>query len=85
MSIPEQQKFLFTDKQGQYLAFIHYDTKLNRVPPAHTDMQAFFEVSPPTVNQMITTLEKKRLIEKLPRTARNIRVQVPTHLIPELK
>ena len=59
MSIPEQQKILFTDKQGQHLAFIYQYTKLNGVPPAHTDMQKYFEVTPPSVNQMINTLEKK--------------------------
>src|SRR5579859_7319482 len=30
-----------TDKQGQYLAFIHAYLKLNRRPPAETDMQRF--------------------------------------------
>ena len=29
----------FTEKQGQYLAFIHMYTKLNRRPPAEADMQ----------------------------------------------
>ncbi|GAB5540372.1 MAG: hypothetical protein SangKO_001320 [Sandaracinaceae bacterium] len=31
----------FTDKQGQYLAFIHAYTKLNRRPPAESDMERF--------------------------------------------
>jgi hypothetical protein len=30
----------FTEKQGQYLAFIYAYTKLNRRPPAEADMQA---------------------------------------------
>ena len=28
----------YTPKQGQYLAFIYYYTKLNGVPPAERDM-----------------------------------------------
>jgi hypothetical protein len=36
----------FTPKQGQYLAFIHLYTRLHRRPPAETDMQEYFRVSP---------------------------------------
>jgi hypothetical protein len=32
MSIPAQENFSFTKKQGQYLAYIHYYTKLNGYP-----------------------------------------------------
>jgi hypothetical protein len=49
----------FTDKQGQYLAFIHaYSLALGR-PPAEADIQRFFAVTPPTVHQMVLTLERK--------------------------
>ncbi len=85
MSIPEQQIFSFTDKQGQYLAYIYHYTKLNGIPPAHTDMQNYFKVTPPSVNQMINTLEKKGLILKQPRVARSISLLIPTELLPELK
>ena len=40
----------FTPKQGQYLAFIHLYTRLHRRPPAETDMQQYFRVSPPSVH-----------------------------------
>jgi len=43
----------FTPKQGQYLAFIHLYTRLHRRPPAETDMQEYFRVSPPSVHQMV--------------------------------
>ena len=43
----------FTPKQGQYLAFIHLYTRLHRRPPAETDMQQYFRVSPPSVHQMV--------------------------------
>lgn len=85
MSIPKQQIFSFTDKQGQYLAYIYHYTKLNAVPPAHTDFQKYFQVTPPTVNQMINTLETKGLIRKIPRTSRSISLLIPTELIPKLK
>ena len=46
----------YTPKQGQYLAFIYYYTKLNGVPPAERDMQQYFRTSPPSVHQMVVTL-----------------------------
>jgi hypothetical protein len=36
----------FTEKQGQYLAFIYTYSHIFRRPPAETDMQRHFEVSP---------------------------------------
>ena len=56
----------FTDKQGQYLAFIHAYTLINRQPPAETDFRRFFEVTPPTVHQMILELERRGLISRVP-------------------
>ncbi len=50
----------FTPRQGQYLAFIHAYTLVNGRPPAQADMQRFFRVTPPTVYQMLLTLEKAR-------------------------
>jgi Iron dependent repressor, N-terminal DNA binding domain len=46
----------FTEKQGQYLAFIYTYSHMFRRPPAETDMQRHFQVSPPSVHQMIMTL-----------------------------
>jgi repressor LexA len=56
----------FTAKQGQYLASIHYYTKVHRQPPAESDLQRYFQVSPPSVHDMIKTLERNGLIEKTP-------------------
>jgi repressor LexA len=66
----------FTEKQGQYLAFIHYYTKIHRRAPAELDMQMYFQVSPPSVHNMILTLEARGLIERTPWQARSIRVLV---------
>ena len=74
----------FTPKQGQYLAFIHLYTRLHRRPPAETDMQQYFRVSPPSVHQMVLTLERAGLITRQPRTPRSIEVLVDSKLLPEL-
>ncbi len=56
----------FTPKQGRYLAFIYYYTKLNGRPPAEADMQRYFDVTPPSVHQMVVTLEAKGFIARAP-------------------
>jgi hypothetical protein len=66
----------FTPKQGQYLAFIHLYTRLHRRPPAETDMQQYFRVSPHSVHQMVLTLERAGFIRRQPRTARSIELLV---------
>ena len=74
----------FTPKQGQYLAFIHLYMRLHRRPPAETDMQQYFRVTPPSVHQMVLTLERAGLIRRQPRTARNIELLVDPQQLPEL-
>jgi DNA-binding MarR family transcriptional regulator len=74
----------FTPKQGQYLAYIHLYTRLHRRPPAETDMQQYFRVSPPSVHQMVLTLERAGFIRRQPRVARSIEVLVDPKLLPEL-
>jgi len=74
----------FTPKQGQYLAFIHLYTRLHRRPPAETDMQQYFRVSPPSVHQMVLTLERRGFIRRQPRTARSIELLVDPKLLPDL-
>jgi Mn-dependent DtxR family transcriptional regulator len=74
----------FTPKQGQYLAFIHLYTRLHRRPPAETDMQEYFRVSPPSVHQMVLSLERAGLIKRLPRAPRSIEVLVDPNDLPEL-
>src|SRR5579863_5783830 len=74
----------FTPKQGQYLAFIHLYTRLHRRSPAETDMQEYFCVSPPSVHQMVLTLERRGFIRRQPRTARSIELLVDPKLLPDL-
>src|SRR5258707_5846918 len=74
----------FTPTQGQYLAFIHLYTRLHRRPPAETDMREYFRVSPPSVHQMVLTLERAGLIRRQPRTPRSIELLVDPTQLPEL-
>jgi repressor LexA len=76
---------VYTEKQGQYLAFIYYYTKVNGRPPAQADMQRYFQTTPPTVHQMIITLEQKGLISRVPGQARAIQVLLPLEQLPPLK
>ena len=78
-------KKAYTDKQGQYLAFIYYYTKLNGRPPAETDMQRHFRVTPPSVHQMVVTLEANGFIERIPGQGRSIRLLIPREQLPELE
>ena len=74
----------FTPKQGQYLAFIHLYMRLHRRPPAEADMQEYFRVSPPSVHQMVLTLERAGFIRCQPRVARSIEMLVDPTCLPEL-
>ncbi len=76
---------LYTEKQGQYLAFIFYYTKLNGVPPAQLDFQRYFSVTAPTVHQMILSLEQKNLISRKQNTPRSITLNLPEEKLPRLK
>jgi DNA-binding MarR family transcriptional regulator len=75
----------FTEKQGQYLAFIYTYVLLNRQTPAEADFQRFFCVTPPSVHQMIIQLERLGLIRRTPRQARSIELLVPDDELPKLQ
>ena len=74
----------FTPKQGQYLAYIHLYTRLHRRPPAETDIREYFQVTPPSVHQMVLTLERAGLIRRQPRTPRSIELLVDPKQLPDL-
>ena len=67
------------------MAYIFYYTKINYKPPAEADIQRYFQVTPPTVHQMILKLEQNGLIERTPKQARSIKVLVPSKDLPRLK
>lgn len=73
-----------TAQQGQYLAFIYYSTKLNRRAPAEADFEDYFRTTPPTVHQMILTLERHGFISRAPGQARSIRLLLSREELPDL-
>ena len=74
----------FTQKQGQYLAFIHAYTLVMGRSPAEADLQRHFQVTPPSVHQMVLTLERAGLISRQPGVARSIKLLVESAALPPL-
>jgi DNA-binding MarR family transcriptional regulator len=72
-------------KQGQYLAFIYAYSRMFRRPPAEADMQRHFRVSPPSVHQMVLTIERAGFIRRQPGVARSIELLVAPENLPILK
>src|SRR5215208_1078966 len=72
----------FTERQGQYLAFIDAYTRVHGRPPAETDMQRHFQLSPPSVHQMVLTLERLGHIRRQPGVARSIEVLLAPQDLP---
>ena len=75
----------YTAKQGQYLAFIYYYTKIHGLPPAEADIQRYFRVSAPAVHQMILAVEAHGLIERSPGQGRSIRLLLTREQLPDLE
>ena len=76
---------VYTAKQGQYLAFIYYYTKIRGEPPSEGEMQQYFRVTPPSVHQMVLALEAKGLIARTPGKARSIKLLVDRVELPDLE
>jgi SOS-response transcriptional repressor LexA len=75
----------FTEKQGQYLAFICVYKRMFGQAPAEADMQRHFRVSPPSVHHMILALERDGLIRRQPGLARSIDILVQPQDLPILE
>jgi DNA-binding MarR family transcriptional regulator len=76
---------VFTPRQGQHLAFIHAYTLVNGRPPAQADIRRFFQVTPPSVHQMLLNLERGGLISRRPGLPRSIAVMVDRSDLPALE
>ncbi len=74
----------WTPKQGQYLAYIYYYAKIMGQPPAESDFQRYFRVSPPSVHQMIVTLAERGFISRVPGKGRTIKLLLSRDQIPDL-
>lgn len=75
----------WTERQGQFLAFIYNYTKVNGRPPAEADMERYFRVSPPSIHQMVLRLEERGLISRVPGEPRSIRLLVQPGELPTLE
>ena len=75
----------YTQRQGQYLAFIYYYSKIQGQPPAEADMQQYFKVTGPTVHQMVLSLEKRGLIARVPGQPRTLQVLLAPEELPDLE
>ncbi len=71
-----------TTTQGRYLSFIHAYILRHGCPPAESDIAAALCVSPPSVNQMVKTLEKKGVILRHPGQPRALEILIPEDEIP---
>jgi hypothetical protein len=74
-----------TPTQGRYLAYIHAYIDGFGLPPAESEIARGMGVSPPSVNQMMKTLEKKGLIRRQPGFPRSIAILVADGAIPKWK
>jgi DNA-binding MarR family transcriptional regulator len=75
----------FTEKQGQYLAFIHAYTLVLGRPPAERDLQRHFGVTPPTVHQMILSLANSGFVRRTPGASRSIELLLDPAELPVLR
>jgi DNA-binding MarR family transcriptional regulator len=75
----------FTQLQGQYLAFIYAYSRIFKRSPAEADMRRHFQVTAPSVHQMVLTLEKAGLIQRVPGEARSIQLLIEPEALPILR
>ena len=75
----------FTQRQGQYLAFIYAYSRIFKRSPAEADMRRHFQVTAPSVHQMVLTLEKAGLIQRVPGEARSIQLLIEPEALPILR
>jgi DNA-binding transcriptional regulator YdaS (Cro superfamily) len=75
----------FTALQGQYLSFIHAYEGIHGCAPAEADLRRYLGVTPPSVHQMILTLERKGLITRVPGGARSIALRISPAELPPLE
>ncbi len=88
VTVDQRQNFMkptYTERQGQFLDYIHQYSIVNGRAPAEADMQRFFQITPPSVHSMVLTLERRGLIRRVPGQARSITLIVPPDSLPPLK
>lgn len=74
-----------TPAQGRYLAYIRAYTDGFGLPPAESEIAEALGVSPPSVNQMMKTLERKNFIQRQVGAPRSIEILVADDAVPKWK
>ncbi len=74
-----------TERQGQFLAYLHQYSIVNGCAASEADMQQYFQITPPSVHSMVLTLERRGFIRRVPGKARSITVIVAPESLPTLK
>jgi len=80
-----QMDYNYTPRQGQFLAFIYYYTKLNGESPSELDMARYFKITAPSVHRMVVALEERSFITRVPGQGRSIRLLLPREKLPALE
>lgn len=66
-----------TKRQSEYLEFIRAFTDRWGTPPSFEEIGRHFRTTPPSVNNMVKTLEARGFLTRVPGAARSLRVLVP--------
>ena len=74
MATARAPRLIPTPTQLAYLDFIRKYRDVHRRSPAEHEMQAFFGTTPPSVHNMVLTLEKRGFITRQPGVARSIQL-----------
>jgi len=72
-----------TQKQAQFLAYIHAYMRSNHagLAPTHAVLQRYFNLTP-SVNSMLARLEQRGFIRRIPGQARGIMLTIDPALLP---
>ncbi|MBA2322080.1 MAG: MarR family transcriptional regulator, partial [Deltaproteobacteria bacterium] len=65
-----------TKRQSEYLDFIRAFTDRWKIPPSFEEIGTHFGTTPPSVNNMVKTLEARGFLTRVPGAARTLRVLV---------
>jgi hypothetical protein len=78
-------KVTFTEKQGQYLAFINKFIKSNGYSPEVTDFAKHFCVGSTSIYRIIAKLQEKGFIKRIPQKSRSIELLISEDELPKLE
>lgn len=75
----------YSPKQGHFLSYIYYYTKIHKYSPSQFEIAKYFNVSLSGVNQMLQALEKKGLVEFEGGNSECIRLLLKRNELPDLE